>query len=131
MIDYRVLPHCAQGDISSKPFHHFFLDDGSVWTEFYRTDYGYLLRFPGLADFEVSADGRAIVARPAEGADANTIEHLYINQLVPLALSRQGKPAFHASAVCVCPVARWRSSAERAAASQRWQRLSRWGIPRS
>ncbi len=30
-----------------------------------------------------------------------TVEHLYINQLVPLALSRQGRPAFHASVVTV------------------------------
>jgi hypothetical protein len=30
-----------------------------------------------------------------------TIQHLYINQLVPLALSRQGIPSFHASAVAV------------------------------
>ena len=30
-----------------------------------------------------------------------TVEHLYVNQLVPLALSRQGRPAFHASVVTI------------------------------
>jgi hypothetical protein len=83
------------------PFHHYRFDDGTVWTEFYRLADGYLLRFPDLADFEVSADGTEVIAHPANGTDAATIEHLYVNQLVPLALSRQGRPAFHASAVTV------------------------------
>ena len=83
----------------TKPFHEYVFDDGTVWTEFFRTGDGYLLRFPDLADFEVSADGTEVVAHPVDGTDAATIEHLYINQLVPLALSRQGHPAFHASAV--------------------------------
>ena len=57
--------------------------------------------FPELADFEVSADGTEVTAHPVADVDEATVEHLYINQLVPLALSRQGKPAFHASVVTV------------------------------
>ena len=72
-----------------------------MWTEFFRSEPGYLLRFPGLADFEVSPDGTEVLAYPVEGGDPATIEHLYVNQLVPLALSRQGVPAFHASVVTV------------------------------
>jgi hypothetical protein len=72
-----------------------------VWTEFHRSDSGYVLRFPDLADFEVSADGTEVVSHPTEKSDVATVEHLYINQLVPLALSRQGRPAFHASVVTV------------------------------
>ena len=99
MIDYTTRPMRPQRALSIEPFHHYYSDDGSVWTEFYRTADGYLLRFPDLADFEVSADGESVVAYPAENGDEVTVEHLYINQLVPLALSRQGWPAFHASAV--------------------------------
>lgn len=99
MIHYTTKPMRPQRALEVEPFHHYFSDDGSVWTEFYRSDDGYLLRFPGLADFQVSADGKAVVAYPAEDGDEVTVEHLYINQLVPLALSRQGQPAFHASAV--------------------------------
>ncbi len=90
-----------QATLDTTPFHHYTFDDGSVWTEFHRLGDGYLLRFPDLADFEVSADGTVVTAYPAEGVDDATIEHLYINQLVPLALSRQGQPAFHASVVTV------------------------------
>jgi hypothetical protein len=83
------------------PFHRYTFEDGSVWTEFYRKNAGYLLRFPGLADFEVSADGLEITAHPTDIADETTVEHLYINQVVPLALSRQGRPTFHASVITV------------------------------
>jgi len=101
VIDYSRMAATAQAALDSTPFHRYTFDDGTVWTEFHRSSNGYLLRFPGLADFEVSADGKTVVAYPAEGAGDATVEHLYINQLVPLALSRQGQPAFHASVVTV------------------------------
>ena len=101
MINYTAMPIRPQQDIAQSPFHYYEFDDGTVWTEFYRSDNGYLLRFPGLADFEVTADGKEVVAHPTEDGDQVTVEHLYVNQLVPLALSRQGQPTFHASAVTV------------------------------
>ena len=101
MIHYSVAPARAQAAIAGSPFHQYVFDDGSIWTEFYRVGTNYLLRFPDLADFVVSADGEIVTAYPADDTDDATVEHLYINQLVPLALSRQGKPAFHASVVTV------------------------------
>ena len=101
MIDYSVEPARPQQPVSMEPFHRYVFDDGTVWTEFFRSDTGYLLRFPDLADFEVSASGESVTAYPAAGTDDVTLEHLYINQLIPLALSRQGRPAFHASVVTV------------------------------
>jgi hypothetical protein len=83
------------------PFHQYIFDDGTVWTDFYRQGENYLLRFPDLADFDISADGTEVTAHPMTDCDANTIEHLYINQIIPLALSRQGRPSFHASVVTV------------------------------
>ena len=52
MIDYTVKPVRLQRPIDAEPFHRYIFDDGTVWTEFYRRDDGYLLRFPDLADFE-------------------------------------------------------------------------------
>jgi len=101
VIRHTTMPARPQLALEAKPFHHYKLDDGTVWTEFYRTSEGYLLRFPDLADFKVSEDGTEVTAHPAEDCDEATVEHLYINQLVPLALSRQGRPAFHASVVTV------------------------------
>ncbi len=101
MIRFAKKPGREQRAIDKTPFQLYELDDGSVWTEFYRLESRYLLRFPDLADFEVSADGTEVIVYPALDVDDSTVEHLYINQLVPLALSRQGRPAFHASVVTV------------------------------
>jgi hypothetical protein len=101
MIRYETRPTRMQDALDAEPFHRYTFDDGTVWTEFYRSGEAYLLRFPELADFEVSADGTEVIAHPVAGTDKATVEHLYINQLVPLALSRQGQPAYHASVVTV------------------------------
>ena len=101
MIRYTLMSARSQPVLKATPFHRYTFEDGTVWTEFYRSGEGYLLRFPELADFEVSADGTEVIAHPAAATDEATVEHLYINQLVPLALSRQGQPAYHASVVTV------------------------------
>lgn len=101
MIHYAIGEARRLAPIALRPFHEYLLDDGSVWARFYRLQAGYLLRFPGLADFEISGDGALVAASPDLGTDAATVEHLYLNQVVPLALSRQLRPAFHASVVTV------------------------------
>ena len=88
-----------QLNVSQVPFHQWRFPDGTEWTLFYRLDSGYLLRFPELADFEVSCDGRTAVAWPVPGVSQGTVEHLHLNQVLPLALSRQGRLVLHASAV--------------------------------
>ena len=88
-----------QAKLSQLPFHHWHSPAGHPWAEFYRVGDGYLLRFPQLADFEISADGKEVDARPAPGVQDSTVEHLFLNQATPLALSKQGKLVLHASAV--------------------------------
>jgi hypothetical protein len=75
------------------------LPDGTVWSDTYRVESGFLLRFPGLADFQVEDNGRVIRCWPVPDLSTHSIQHLYLNQVLPLALSRQGKLVFHASAV--------------------------------
>lgn len=81
------------------PFNEWVFPDGSVWTQFYRTDTGYLLRFPDLADFQVSTDGLTVTCYPAPDVTDETPRHLYLNQVLPLVLGKLGKLVFHASAV--------------------------------
>ena len=88
-----------QAALALTPFHEWIFPDGTLWTRFYRTGAGYLLRFPDLGDFAVSADGRAVRAWPALGISEDTMQHLYLNQVLPLALSKQGRIVFHASAI--------------------------------
>lgn len=101
MTTFSIREARAQEACATPPFHQFVSPDGGVWTEFHRRGAEYLLRFPGYADFEVSADGTSVVCHPTSETDLATAEHLYINQVLPLALSRQGRLAFHASAVVV------------------------------
>jgi hypothetical protein len=89
----------SQSSLDGLPFLEWRLPDGALWASFHRIGADYLLRFPDLADFTVSVDGQRIVAHPAPGVSSQTVEHLYLNQVLPLALSRQFKLVLHASAV--------------------------------
>lgn len=96
----KVLPAREQRPLSSAPFHSWDLPGEVRWAEFHRLDAGILVRFPGLADFEIASEGEPVVCRPAPGVGRDTHEHLFINQVMPLVIGRQeGKLAFHASAV--------------------------------
>jgi len=89
----------AQRNLRQLPFARWMFPDGSAWLEFYRCDSGYLLRFPNLADFELTSAGAHVACFPATDVDDATAEHLYRNQVLPLALGRGGNLVFHASAV--------------------------------
>jgi hypothetical protein len=99
MVDFAIAAPRTQVALPRSPFHEWLLPDGTRSTEFYRVDSGYLLRFPGLADFEVSADGLAVRCRPTPETSDATSQHLFINQVLPLVLGRLGKMVVHASAV--------------------------------
>ena len=81
------------------PYHHWLLDGERIWATFHRIDDGYLVRFPGFADFVISTDGLYASCHPCPGLSDATCEHLFLNQVRPLMLSRQGKLVFHASAI--------------------------------
>jgi hypothetical protein len=99
LVELTVLGPRGQAPCGAVPFHTWDLAEGSVWTAFYRTSSGFLLRFPDLADFEVSVDGRYVTCTPAPNVPNATAEHLYLNQVLPLALSKLGKLVFHGSAI--------------------------------
>ena len=98
-VSLQTLGARPQAQLLQVPFHQWIFSDGTEWTLFYRLDSGYLLRFPDLADFEVSRNGRTTTAWPVPGVLPGTVEHLHLNQVLPLALSRQGRLMLHASAV--------------------------------
>lgn len=99
MVDFQLGAACFQTPLESTPYHEWVFPEGEVWTRFYRLGAGYLLRFPEMADFQVSADGRRVSCSPVADVPEETVRHLYLNQVLPLALSMMGKMVFHASAV--------------------------------
>jgi hypothetical protein len=88
-----------QSPLSHHPFHDTLLPDGTVWSHTYRQGFCILLRFPGLADFQVEEGGSVIRCWPVPGLSEGTLQHLYLNQVLPLALSQQGKLVLHAGAI--------------------------------
>ena len=67
------------------------LEDAVDWLTVSRTQMGdYRLIFGGSIEFEISADGSRIDKPSAIGVSQETVDTLYFNQVLPLALSRQG-----------------------------------------
>ena len=99
MVTLRQLASRAQARYPYEPFNVWQLPQGPILAAFYRTEAGFLVRFPDLADFELSADGRRAICWPSPNVSEATVEHLYRNQIMPLALGKLGKLVFHASAV--------------------------------
>jgi hypothetical protein len=80
----------AQAVLGVEPYHAWTFPDGAVSALFYRREGGATIRFPGLGDFDLAADGRTIVSYPCAGVDDAVIEQLLRNQVRPLAENRQG-----------------------------------------
>jgi hypothetical protein len=57
------------------------------------------LRFPGRADFCLSADAKEISCYPVPEASQESIQHLLLDQVLPRCLAYDGKVMLHASAV--------------------------------
>ena len=105
MIRFDFAGERPQRQPPQPPFQQWTFPDGRPWTSFHRDRDGYLLQFPALADFEVSANGRQVTGWAMPGVAPATVHHLFTNQVQPLALSRQGKLVLHASAVAVGDIA--------------------------
>lgn len=89
-----------QSPVTPGPFHVAVFPDGTPSTLFFRTPAGYLLRFPDHADFHISLkDAPTVWCLPAPGARKAIVEHLYLNQVLPMLLGKLGSLVFHASAV--------------------------------
>lgn len=88
-----------QAPLAAEAFHIWRMPDGTEWALFFRSASGYLVRFPGLADFDISLDGGQVRAWPTPGTSGATLQQLHLNQVLPLALSKQGRIVLHASAV--------------------------------
>jgi hypothetical protein len=96
---FQLLPAQSPQPAALQWFHQWLLSDGKVWLSLAKYRSGYLLRFPDLADFLVSSDGKKIRCYSEPDAPLETIRHLFLDQVIPLLLSRWGKLVLHASAI--------------------------------
>lgn len=96
---FRCMPSQNFATVAAEPFHHW-LDSGDepcAW--FFRQEAGYRLRFRDLADFFISADAGEIHCYPLPEVPMETVRHLFLDQVLPLVLSRRGRIVMHASAI--------------------------------
>lgn len=73
--------------------------DGSRWLTCTRTQHGYRLHFPELADFLIDRQGRHVTFLAQPKTAPETIRHLFLDQVIPPLLNLRGRDALHASAV--------------------------------
>jgi hypothetical protein len=97
-IRFAIAPELAPEENSLAWIHEWTLPDGRVSIASARHAGGYLLRFPGLADFLVSGDGSRIACLDAE-CPASTIRHLLLDQVVPRVVGHGGRLVAHAGCV--------------------------------
>ena len=82
-------------------FHRWRQPDGRRWLSFARYPGGYVLRFSGLADFDVRQDARQIHGYRAYTTPGHTFNHLLLDQVLPLVAGGAHRLALHASVVDV------------------------------
>lgn len=80
-------------------FHQWISPDEETWLKVADRGEDYLLRFPDQGDFLISRNGRDIRCCPLPGTPESTIRHLFLDQIVPLVLSRRESLVLHASAI--------------------------------
>ena len=80
-------------------FHRWSTPANGVWLSLGVRGEDYLLRFPDLGDFLISRDAKESRCRPLPGTPASTLRHLFLDQVIPLILSRRELLVLHASAV--------------------------------
>lgn len=97
--DFKIIAQRDQKSEFGSPFYEWTFPDGTRAAEFYRLSNGYLLRFPGLADFEVEEQGLKVSCFPARDVIDATPEHLFQNQVLPVILGNAGGFVFHGGAV--------------------------------
>lgn len=74
---------------------------GRTWYRAYEHGDDYLLRFPKLADFVVSADLRQVQTRPESETDEEAISLLLVGTTVAFVLALRGHCVLHAGAVAI------------------------------
>lgn len=98
-IVFELLSAKDQESIPIPWFHYWGSSEEEVWLYFGRRGNRYLLRFPDLADFQISDTGECVQCTPVPEVPLETIRHLFLDQVFPLALSKRRELVLHASSV--------------------------------
>lgn len=92
-----------QAALTSEPYDRWVSPNGVCMAEFRREASGFVIRFPGQADFELRPedDSFAITGWPTPDCDVQTLTNLYHNAIEPILGNHKGGLYLHGSAVMV------------------------------
>ena len=93
----------SQERLSTRPYDRWISPEGYCQAEFHRSAAGFLIRFPGQADFSLTqADGAAqfgVTGWPAPTCDQKAVINLFHNAIQPILGNHSGGLFLHGSAV--------------------------------
>lgn len=95
------LPPRDQEDIPSKPYDCWLSLTGQLVAEFHRTQEGYLVRFPGQADFRINDRSFEVECIPVPGVASSVSATLFANAIRPMIANHTGGIFLHGSAVAI------------------------------
>lgn len=75
------------------------LADGTPWLRCAKIVQGYLLHFPNLASFIFTPLDNSIHCIPHRHTPSHTVNHLLLDQVLPLVLNYRGKEVLHGAAI--------------------------------
>jgi hypothetical protein len=81
--------------------HHWHTPDGELFSSCGITNGRFVLTFPGMVDFHISANQREVHCCAKPNVPEQTIRHLLIDQVIPRILGHWGSLVVHGSAVAV------------------------------
>lgn len=97
-----------QSLLDSEPYDRWVSPRGDCMAEFYRAKEGFIVRFPGQADFAIApSDAQSlstdwdITGHPTPECDAAVLTNLYYNAIEPLLGNHSGGLFLHGSAVVI------------------------------
>lgn len=101
VFDYRLdTTDCNAQNCHHVDWHtHAALADGTPWLSLGTSPNGYWLEFHDHACFHVTPDRRTITVYPDPNTTPNTIEHLFLDQVMPRVLSLGEKLVLHGAVV--------------------------------
>lgn len=104
-MEWQLQPPRAQEALPTAPYDRWVSPHGVCQAEFHRHDGGFLIRFPGQADFLIVGADREewpqITGWPTFNIDAATIGNLFHNAICPILGNHRGGLFLHGSAVRV------------------------------
>ncbi|MBU7580946.1 MAG: hypothetical protein KAF27_10830 [Porphyrobacter sp.] len=101
MTNFDPQPARDQLPLAGEPYDRWILPGGTVKAEFRRAGDGFMLRFPGEADFAIAAGGTQVTGWPAPDVAHDHFISLFNNAILPLIGDHAGGLFLHGSAVAI------------------------------